>query len=229
MKKIVPFKKDILLESNIAEITSISLEHTLKVQENNIISGNFIISGEYRMSDSSTSTDSFNFELPCNINLDERYVLDYVQLDIDDFYYEVVNSNILQVNIDVLIDKLDEKAPKQMILNEIKMPSAEMPILEEENDNMNRIDLQLENKVESESRCVEEEDMDPVTSIFDSFNENLETYKTYKVYIVREGDTLDMIMQKYSVSREELEMYNDLSEICLGDKIIVPDFIDAKN
>ena len=35
MKKIVPFKKDINFKTNIAEITSISLEHTLKV-------GNFI-------------------------------------------------------------------------------------------------------------------------------------------------------------------------------------------
>jgi len=229
MKKIVPFKKDILFDNNVSEITSISLEHSLKVQKGNVISGNFIINGEYKMSDSSINTESFNFELPCNINLDERYILDHVQVDIDDFYYEVVNSNILQVNIDVLIDKLDEKTAEEPILNEIKMPSAEMPQLEEKEDIMDRKDLKVEDIENTTFRCVEEDDMNSVTSIFDNFNEDLETYKTYKVYIVREGDTLEEIMQKYGVGKEELEMYNDLNEINLGDKIIIPDFIDARN
>lgn len=40
MKKIVPFKKDINFKTNIAEITSISLEHTLKV-------GNFTVDGDF--------------------------------------------------------------------------------------------------------------------------------------------------------------------------------------
>ena len=50
-----------------------------------------------------------------------------------------------------------------------------------------------------------------------------ETYTTYKVYIVREGDSIDTILQKYSVSREILEKYNNLNEINLGDKIIIPE------
>lgn len=235
MKKIVPFKKDMLFNSNVSEITSISLEHDLKVQDANTISGNFIINGEYKMSDSSINTETFNFELPCTINLDERYILDDVVVDIDDFYYEIVNSNILEVNIEVLIDKLDEKE-EATILNEIKMPSAEMPELEEVREESVMEEQNLENDikdiVESSSttdRCIEDEELSSVTSIFDNFNDNLETYQAYKIYIVREGDTLDSIIQRYGVSKEELEQYNDLNEINLGDKIIIPDFNNAKD
>lgn len=226
MKKIVPFKKDMLFSSNVSEITSISLEHDLKVRSDNMISGNFIISGEYKMSDSSTNIEEFNFELPCSINLDERYILDDVQVDIDDFYYEIVNSNILEVNISVLIDKLEEKEIEETIINEIKMPDAELPDLEEitreEEANM------MEDRTIEQERCIEEEDISSVVSIFDNFNDSLETYQTYKIYIVREGDTLEAIMQKYNISKELLEQYNDLNEINLGDKIIIPDFANEK-
>lgn len=225
MKKIVPFKKDMLFNSNVSEVTSISLEHNLKVQNNNTISGNFIINGEYRMSDTSINTEIFEFELPCSINLDDRYILDNVVVDIDDFYYEVVNSNILEVNIDVSIDKLEEKVD-DVILNEIQMPSAEMPELEEVREEKNMEEIK---DICDVDRCVEPEDISSVTSIFDSFNDSLETYQAYKVYIVREGDNLDSIIQKYGVSKEELEQYNDLSEINLGDKIIIPEFKDEKD
>ena len=109
MKKIIPFKKEMLFNNNVHEITSISLEHDLKEKENNLVSGNFYISGEYKVSDTSTNTETFNFTLPCDINLDNKYILKNLKIDIDDFYYEVINSNILKVNIDVLLDNLEEK------------------------------------------------------------------------------------------------------------------------
>ena len=36
MKKIIPFKKDITFKTNLSEITSISLEHTLKSTKNSV-------------------------------------------------------------------------------------------------------------------------------------------------------------------------------------------------
>ena len=61
-----------------------------------------------------------------------------------------------------------------------------------------------------------------VSSIFSSFKDNIETYKTYSVYIMKEEDTIDVVLQKYGVTREELEEYNDMSDIKTGSKIIVP-------
>ena len=221
MKKIVPFKKDILFNNNVSEITSISLEHTLKVKDDSLIGGNFIISGEYKINDNSTNTELFNFELPCDINLDDRYDIHNVQIDIDDFYYEIINSNVLQVNIDVSIDHLEEK--------KIEKPQIDIEELEyikdeqfEKEDNIleDTFIEQIDNKT-LEDRCIEEEDS-PVSSIFNTFNKDDEIYRTYKVYIVREGDSIESIIQKYEITRDNLEQYNDLTEINLGDKLIIP-------
>ena len=59
-------------------------------------------------------------------------------------------------------------------------------------------------------------------SLFDNLDSSSETYQSYHVYIVREGDTLEKIMQKYGVTKKELEDYNDLSELKINDKIVVP-------
>ena len=43
----IPFTKDILFEKKVSEITSISLEHEIKVEESTL-KGNFIVSGDYK-------------------------------------------------------------------------------------------------------------------------------------------------------------------------------------
>lgn len=239
MKKIIPFKKEMLFNNNVHEITSISLEHDLKEKENNLVSGNFYISGEYKVSDTSTNTETFNFTLPCDINLDNKYILKNLKIDIDDFYYEVINSNILKVNIDVLLDNLEEKEEiKEDIVEENLVEEENMeereevqikstPVQELKNDLERESDDKME--IEEKERCIEDEDISSVNSIFGNFSEQKESYKTYKVYIVREGDSIDTILQKYSVSREILEKYNNLNEINLGDKIIIPSTINEKD
>ena len=238
MKKIIPFNKEMLFNNNVFEITSISLEHNLKVSDKNLISGKFYINGEYKISDTSTNTEVFNFELPCDINLDSKYILDNVKIDIDDFYYEVINSNILKINIDVLLDRLEEE--------KIEPPVEEITIDDNIDDRIDEpIEIktnsieELKNDLERESddnmetiekeRCIEDEDISSVKSIFGNFSDNTETYKTYKVYIVREGDNLESIIQKYSVSKEVLEKYNNINEINIGDKIIIPSLLNEKD
>ena len=58
-------------------------------------------------------------------------------------------------------------------------------------------------------------------NIFENFNGN-ESYETYSICIIREGDTIESILEKYSVTKEELEEYNDLSELRMGMKLIIP-------
>ena len=56
-----------------------------------------------------------------------------------------------------------------------------------------------------------------------SDNINLEeAYRTYKVYIVRENDTLESILEKFNVTKDLLEDYNDLSAITVGLKLVIP-------
>lgn len=223
MKKVISFKKEMLFNNNVFEITSISLEHSLQVSDNNFISGIFYINGEYKISDISINTEVFKFDLPCDINLDSKYILDNVKIEIDDFYYEVVDSSILKVNIDVLIDNLEER---EQIINEDIAPNLIKNTSLEELEN----NLEEDNVKELvQERCIEDEDISNVKSVFGNFKDNTETYKTYKVYIVREGDNLDNIIQKYNITKEMLEKYNNLNEINLGDKIIIPSLINEKD
>ncbi|MBP3766644.1 MAG: LysM peptidoglycan-binding domain-containing protein [Bacilli bacterium] len=183
IKKIIPFKKDILFNTNIGEITSISLDHELSVDDN-LVTGKFIVSGEYKES-IDTENVSFNYTLPFTVYLDSKYLIDKATLDIDDFYYEI-KDNTLIVSIDILIDNIEIK---------------EEPI--------------IENK-----RCIEEEEPPKIEETKTIIND--EEYKSYTVYIVREGDNIESILKKYNTTREILDEYNDLSNINIGDKIIIP-------
>lgn len=234
MKKIVPFKKEIIFKSNLAEITSISLEHSLHYESDHLITGEFNISGDYRMSEESINTESFNFDIPFDINMDEKYVLDKAIIDINDFYYEIINSRVLSVSIEVSIDKLEEQPliieePEIAELEEQKEIVHEFNLTEDRNEDIGVVEEVID-KTEpikesfETSRCVEEEsiqDISEVKSLFDNITSE-EEYVSYKICIVREGDSLESIMLKYNASKEDMELYNDLKEIKIGDKLIIP-------
>lgn len=255
MKKIIPFKKDIIFKTHIAEITSISLEHSLHIEEDNLITGEFIVSGEYKISDTSTNTEVFNFNLPFDIHMDERYIIDDCSVDIYDFYYEIINDNILAIHIEVCVDHFKEKP-----IMEYKREMEDI-LKEEKEDVRNEVDALIEAIDEVKMEEVRETDSsevvatvaaaesdssltnsvseviredavpvakesvavaDKLNSIFPDTMNNGETYMTYKVYIVRENDSLESIMQEYSVTKEVLMPYNNLHEINIGDKLIIP-------
>ena len=68
----------------------------------------------------------------------------------------------------------------------------------------------------------DQDESDGVGSLFSSFKDSDETFATYSVYIFRANDTIEMIMDKYQVTKEELESYNDLSSLPIGSKVIIP-------
>lgn len=68
-----------------------------------------------------------------------------------------------------------------------------------------------------------------VGSLFSNLADDDDTFKTYSIHIMRDGDNLGDIMERYKVSREELENYNDLSNIQVNSKVIIPtDLIDEE-
>lgn len=229
MKKIVPFKKDIIFKTKLAEITSISLEHSLHFEEDHLITGDFMVSGEYLMSDRSTDTEMFSYNLPFDIHLDEHYMMDHAEVDIHDFYYEIIDNNVLSVNIEVVIDKLEEK--EMVTLEEVEEPELEedRKVIEtlDMNDVVEEIN-QVEETVEEEVREPIEmidinETSTPVKVEVTADSEKVESeFSTYRVYILREEDTLETVMIKYGVSKEALEEYNNLNELKIGDKLIIP-------
>ena len=242
MKKIIPFKKEIIFKTNLAEITSISLEHTLHKEDEHLITGSFSLNGEYKITDTSTNTELFSYDLPFDIHMDDHYLLDHCTVDIDDFYYEIVNENILAVNIDVKVDKLEEKPLMEREIEQTIKPEPVTIIepiqeIEERKETMEKdikieevkeIQEKQEDTLEREETTLKEEIQEvnievesSKTDLFSAMDES-ETYMTYHVYIVREGDTIENILMKYNVLKEDLALYNDLSEIKLGDKLIIP-------
>lgn len=234
MKIIIPFKKEVVFKDNISEVTSISLEDTLSVT-NEMIKGNFAISGEYKTNSNSISVLPFALDLPIAIAIEDKYDSSEAICDIDDFYYEIINERKLAISIDISIDKLKEK--------ELNIVKDEIAILESELDRMTENEKLVNEEIEQlEDRCVEDEDdmddnMDeiqerveqikkineskPFASIFNNL-EDTDQYISYSIYIVREGDTIESIVNDYNVDLELIKEYNNINDLKIGDKIIIP-------
>ena len=233
MKQIIPFVKDIYLAPKIYEVTSIALEHNLKMENSDSVVGSFTVSGKYRINNISINEEVFEENIPFDITLDSKYDASKVTIDIDDFYYEIVNDEFLRVHIDVLVDNLvyekkEVEKPKEIIKEEREEIST---IINERNDDLMNDNVTLSDKKEDTlireedvktSKKDEERESDITNKIETGLFDKEEKYITYKVHIVRDTETIDEITTKYNVSKEELEKYNDLNNIVLGTKIIIP-------
>ena len=242
MKQIVPFKKELPFKTKVSEITSISLEREINILEDAVITGVFHITGDYKMNEGSINREEFSFDLPFDITLDPRYDIDSVKSDIEDFYYDVINEDTLKVNIDLYIEaEYKEETPLvvEEEQEEVRTTAEEIPLentpiqaisgtLEKEEKIMENIKEEdvVENTKEEKitsSTTKEERDDDGITAsdLFSNLDDT-ETYSTYYVYIVKEEDTIDKILVKYGITKEELESYNDITGIKPGDKVIIP-------
>lgn len=241
MKKIIPFEKELVFKTKVCEITAISIEHNYKMEDDDLITGKFIISGEYKMTEGSINREKFEYAIPFDIALDSRYDTNNMVVDIDDFNYSVINNDILKVKITLYIEG-DLVKTEEVPLKEVKENVKEV-MKEEEPEIVNSIiyNKKEEKELKEEVRESGEEEKevqlnvenvninnnvnDSVSEIKNSLFDNLdsgETYSTYHVYIVKEDDTIDKIMTKYNVNKDDLADYNDLSDIKPGDKIIIP-------
>lgn len=219
IKKIISFEKELLFKTKVSEITSISLEHHISKIEEDLISGNFIINGDYKMNEGSIVREKFDFDVGFDIALDNRFDTKNMIVDIDDFTYHIINEEILAVKIDLFIegDLINEDVvilsnPDKIIETKQKIDLVRDDKTDKDIDD----DVIVERPVVDDSNTLLLED-----NIFGNINEN-ETYATYYVYIVKEDDSLDKIMEKYGVSKDDIEMYNTIDNILPGDKIIIP-------
>lgn len=237
MKKIVPFNNVLSFKTKVSEITSISLEHEIQ-KSDDAISGKFIIEGDYKNLIGDIETEKFSFELPFDIALGVRYERDNMVVDIDDFRYELIDSNRLKVNIDLYIDG-DIIPEEEEVIEEEKVIDEKRGILKEmdEIEGDSRIDMDndfLEDTIDFSKNIIEEVNKEPMETeastivnennninIFGNISDN-ETYATYKVYTVMDTDTIDGIISKYNISKELLGEYNNIEDIKSGDKLIIP-------
>ena len=205
MKQIIPFTKDITFKTTINELVSISLDHDLK-QEGDSIKGNFYLKGSYKILKSNIETEKFSYKIPCEIDIAGDYDISSATIDIDDFNYDV-KEDTLKIDIKLLIDNLKEK--------------------EERKDAIDKAKEEIKEYIENIKEDKEIEIIDTDNSIkdyknmFDLTNSD-ETYLTYYVYTYQENDTIDTVLNKYNVTKYDLEEYNDMSDLKAGSKIIIP-------
>ena len=204
MNEIVSFTKEIEFNTNIDKIESISIEHTLNLDGDYTIKGDLIITGTYKITPVTLIDSPFSYKVPVDIVMDSKYDLSNMTIDIDNFTYDVLDNNKLSINVDLIIDNLCKKEEQEEIID------------------VNDLFLEKEEVKKAETPVEEKEETDNNESLFSNFNSSSETYSTYSVYIMNENESIDNIMDKYKVSRKDLEEYNDLNNLKSGTKIIVP-------
>lgn len=218
MKQTIPFKKDITFKTKIGELTAISLDNDLTLKGEDLIVGNFYISGNYKMLEGSIEEETYSYKIPCEIAISSEYDTYNATIDIDDFYYEIINDEVLRVNIAVVINNLERKEEDEPLIKE-------EPLLEEipEEQERNSIPQEEPNiKLPLEEEFEEITELPRNTTNIQKNKTKEQNYTTYKVYIYKEEDTIESILEKYKISKEELSNYNTLEDIIPGSKIVIP-------
>ena len=248
MKQIISFEKEIAFKTMIGEVTSISLEHTLSFQGPSTISGDMIVSGTYKMTEASTLEEDFQYAIPVDIMLTKELEEDNRSITIHNFTYDIRNEDTLHLYIDVLVkgrEVIDLEEDKEKVIEPVR---EEQPKIDEEqvedttNDNKELLtDIEVEEsqkvidniintdkkeepviKNDTQEEIKTTTDTKVMNSIFSAFANTEETYTTYSVYLLRENDSIENIIENYGVTREELSYYNDLDNLNVGSKIIIP-------
>lgn len=219
MKQVIPFTKDITFKTKIGELTSISLDNDLELKGEDLITGNFYIKGSYKMLRTSELEEEYNYKLPCEIAISNEYDTFDAIIDIDDFNYEIINDDTLKVNIAVVIDNLEKKDISE-IYDEERIEEPASPVV----DDLDFIEEELNISFDEEN----ERDVNPLEILSETKPEILnlgnaeETYKTYCVYLFKEEDTVEKVMDEFNVTLADLTDYNDMDNITIGTKLIIP-------
>ena len=137
--------------------------------------------------------ENFHFQIPFSSYIDDNLDATNAIVKVDDFYYEIQEPNTLILFIDVLVENLVEKS-----LMEIVEPSVNIVEPKEVVNNIEERDFKILNTNYQEG------------------------YMTYKIYIVREGDTVESILERYQITLDKLNKYNTINELNIGDKLIIP-------
>lgn len=208
MNNIIPFKKNIIFKTKINEITDISLTHDYKILDN-MIEGELYLSGTYKMTEASLVNEEFYYNIPFSIALSDRINKDTINLKLDSFDYKIDGDTLsLDVKLDMEAEELEERN-----------------FIDDFNDFKEELTEKLGLDKKEETVELKEEKTEVKDETINGLLSNLDTnssYITYKVHIVRDGDSIETISDKYNVSIDNIKEYNNIDSINIGDKILVP-------
>ena len=207
MQKKVTFDKKIEFPTMIGEISAISLDQELEFIDNTSITGNLLLTGKYKLTEASRVEEDFSYKIPVEIALTKEVDKDTGNIEISDFSYDLDNGNELICFIELLISGEDISEERECD-GDVSEKEIEIPILEDNEEDRE--------EVESEDQTVNE------TDLFSDLEEDNETYGTFVVYMIRQDETINTILEKYNTTLEEIEKYNEIKDLKVGTKLIIP-------
>ena len=225
MNQKIEFKKDCMLKTYVSSITDISLTHDYKILDDTI-EGYFDVTGSYKVTMSSVETESFMFTIPFTIALSSLIDKDTIDLKLSDFNYSV-EKDVLHLKmfldmdyqeIEIKEDTEDNEEIDNMINDLIDKESTTNIKSPSEFHN----EVMLDNVLDSNEEVSTKEEVSEknFNTIFNEVKES--NFSKYKVYIMRSEDTLESILVKYNVTMDEIKEYNDIDNINIGSKIVIP-------
>lgn len=227
MNQKIEFKKDCMLKTYVSSITDISLTHDYKILDDTI-EGYFDVTGSYKVTMSSVETEEFMFTIPFTIALSSLIDKDTIDLKLSDFNYSV-EKDVLHLKmfldmdyqeIEIKEDTEDNEEIDNMINDLIDIDKESTTDIKSPSEFHNEV--MLDNVIDSKEEVSTKEKVSEknFNTIFNEVKES--NFSKYKVYIMRSEDTLESILVKYNVTMDEIKEYNDIDNINIGSKIVIP-------
>ncbi len=225
MNQKIEFKKDCMLKTYVSSITDISLTHDYKILDDTI-EGYFDVTGSYKVTMSSVETESFMFTIPFTIALSSLIDKDTIDLKLSDFNYSV-EKDVLHLKMFLDMDYQEIEIKEDIEDNE-EIDNMINDLMDKESTTNIKSPSEFHNEVMLDNVLDSKEEVSTKEKVSEKnfntiFNEVKESnFSKYKVYIMRSEDTLESILVKYNVTMDEIKEYNDIDNINIGSKIVIP-------
>ena len=194
------------------------------------------VDDKYNTKKASIGIDDFYYEIINDVIL--RVKIDLILDDLEykeeeilplneriDFSLDVKkDDDLLDASLDLLKKGKDGFKTDIDLLKDDKIIDANIDIDKKGKDSFNAnasLSKESDQKLNASLNLEKGSKDDNIMDLFKENNDEKE-YSIYHVYVVNENDTIDSILKKYGITREELENYNDLSTIKPGEKLIIP-------
>ena len=225
MNQKIEFKKDCMLKTYVSSITDISLTHDYKILDDTI-EGYFDVTGSYKVTMSSVETESFMFTIPFTIALSSLIDKDTIDLKLSDFNYSV-EKDVLHLKMFLDMDYQEIEIKEDIEDNE-EIDNMINDLMDKESTTDIKSPSEFHNEVMLDNVIDSKEEVSTKEKVSEKnfntiFNEVKESnFSKYKVYIMRSEDTLESILVKYNVTMDKIKEYNDIDNINIGSKIVIP-------
>lgn len=151
---------------------------------------------------------------------DEESLEDFLtkrEIEVIDTRVEEINEYLNnEENIENKIDEVDKVEVLRNKEEIIELPKD----IEKDNEEFEKtlnIDIKPINK-----EVIEEREIIKTNEIINNVGTIEDSYVTYKVYTINPNETLESLVIKHKTTIDELKEYNDLSNLNINDKIIIP-------